>query len=437
MSQNIITRFPPSPTGFLHVGRARTALFNYLFTKHTEGKMVFRIEDTDKERSKKEYEENIIECLEWLGITYDSGPFRQSERNEIYTKYLKKMIENGSAYISKETEGDRSEVIRFKNPNKKITFTDLIRGDVTMDTTDLEDFVIARSMEEPLYHLTVVVDDHEMGVTHVIRGDDGISNTPRQILIQEGIGAQRPLYAHIPLILASDRSKLSGRHGAVSVTEFRDMGYLPEAFINFLALLGWNPGTEQEIFSMDELIKIFSLEKVQKAGAIFNVEKLNWFNKKYIEKLDDATLMKHAEKFIPKDVPQKYLSALAPLIKEKISYFAQIPELFKGELSFVYGTSNYPKEKLMWKQETDISASKNNLKLVIDVISGMKDAEFNAVNIKSQIWPLAEKIGKGNVLWPMRFALSGQDRSPDPFVISAILGKEETVKRLTSAHDAI
>lgn len=399
--------------------------------------MVFRIEDTDKERSKKEYEENIIECLKWLGITYDSGPFRQSERNEIYTKYLKKMLENGSAYISKETEGDRSEVIRFKNPNKKITFTDLIRGDVTMDTTDLEDFVIARSMEEPLYHLTVVVDDHEMGVTHVIRGDDGISNTPRQILIQEGIGAQRPLYAHIPLILAADRSKLSGRHGAVSVTEFRDMGYLPEAFINFLALLGWNPGTEQEIFSMDELVKIFSLEKVQKAGAIFNVEKLNWFNKKYIEKLDNVTLMKHAEKFIPKDVPQKYLSTLAPLIKEKISYFAQIPELFKGELSFVYGTGKYPKEKLMWKQETDISASKNNLKLVIDVISNMKDTQFNAADIKSQIWPLAEKIGKGNVLWPMRFALSGQDRSPDPFVISAILGKEETLARLTSAHDAI
>jgi glutamyl-tRNA synthetase len=401
------------------------------------GKKVFRIEDTDKERSKKEYEENIIECLKWLGITYDSGPFRQSERNEIYTKYLKKMLENGSAYISKETEGDRSEVIRFKNPNKKITFTDLIRGDVTMDTTDLEDFVIARSMEEPLYHLTVVVDDHEMGVTHVIRGDDGISNTPRQILIQEGIGAQRPLYAHIPLILAADRSKLSGRHGAVSVTEFRDMGYLPEAFINFLALLGWNPGTEQEIFSMDELVKIFSLEKVQKAGAIFNVEKLNWFNKKYIEKLDNVTLMKHAEKFIPKDVPQKYLSTLAPLIKEKISYFAQIPELFKGELSFVYGTGKYPKEKLMWKQETDISASKNNLKLVIDVISNMKDTQFNAADIKSQIWPLAEKIGKGNVLWPMRFALSGQDRSPDPFVISAILGKEETLARLTSAHDAI
>ncbi len=437
MPKNIITRFPPSPTGFLHVGRARTALFNYLFTKHNKGKMVFRIEDTDKERSKKEYEENIIECLEWLGITYDSGPFRQSERNEIYQKYIKKMLDNGSAYISKETEGDRSEVIRFKNPNKKITFTDLIRGDVTIDTTDLKDFVIARSMEEPLYHLTVVVDDHEMGVTHVIRGDDGIANTPRQILIQEGIGAERPLYAHIPLILAADRSKLSGRHGAVSVTEFRDMGYLPEAFVNFLALLGWNPGTEQEIFSMDELAKIFSLEKVQKAGAIFNVEKLNWFNKQYLEKLDDVSFLKHAEKFWPKDISSDQKNKLIPLIKEKISHFAQIPELFKGELSFIYGVAKYPKEKLMWKQETDISASKNNLQLVIDIIKSISEETFNSAYIRAQIWPLAEKTGKGNVLWPMRFALSGQDKSPDPFVISALLGKEETLKRLTSAYEAI
>jgi len=244
---NIITRFPPSPTGYLHIGRARTALFNYLFTQKNKGKMVFRIEDTDKERSKKEYEDNIIECLEWLGISYDLGPLRQSERNDIYEKYIKILIDNGSAYVSKENteNGGRSEVIRFKNPNKKISFSDLVRGEVTIDTTDLGDFIIAKSITEPLYHLTVVVDDHEMGITHIIRGEDGISNTPRQILIEEGIGAIRPIYAHIPLILATDKSKLSGRHGAVSVTEFRDMGYLPQAMVNFLALLGWNPGDDR------------------------------------------------------------------------------------------------------------------------------------------------------------------------------------------------
>jgi glutamyl/glutaminyl-tRNA synthetase len=198
----VVTRFPPSPTGYLHIGRARTALFNFLYARQRMGKMVFRIEDTDKERSKKEYEENIIDVLKWLGITYDQGPFRQSERTDIYIGYLKKLIDSGLAYVSKETptEADiaelgpgktlRTEVIRFKNPNKKVKFTDLIRGDIEFDTTDLGDFVIARSMTEPLYHLAVVVDDHEMGITHIIRGEDGISNTPRQILIQEGIGAK-------------------------------------------------------------------------------------------------------------------------------------------------------------------------------------------------------------------------------------------------------
>ncbi len=399
--------------------------------------MVFRIEDTDKERSKKEYEENIIECLEWLGIKYDSGPFRQSERNDTYRKYIKLLIDNGSAYISKETEGDRSEVIRFKNPNKKIKFTDLIRGEVEIDTTDLKDFVIARDMDEPLYHLTVVVDDHEMGITHIIRGDDGISNTPRQILIQEGIGAKRPIYAHIPLILATDRSKLSGRHGAVSVTEFRDLGYLPEAFVNFLALLGWNPGGEQEIYSMDELINIFTLEKVQKAGAIFNIEKLNWFNKKYIEKLDEGTFLQHAKKFMPKDLSEDTLKKILPLLKDKISFFAQIPELFKTELSFIYGVGEYPVEKLMWKQEKDLSASKTHLKSVMEIISEFSEEDFTAEKIKTALWPLAEKHGKGNVLWPTRFALSGQDKSPDPFIISAILGKKETLKRLNTAHERI
>ncbi|MEK7095636.1 MAG: glutamate--tRNA ligase, partial [Patescibacteria group bacterium] len=361
----------------------------------------------------------------------------QSERNDTYRKYIKLLIDNGSAYISKETEGDRSEVIRFKNPNKKIKFTDLIRGEVEIDTTDLKDFVIARDMDEPLYHLTVVVDDHEMGITHIIRGDDGISNTPRQILIQEGIGAKRPIYAHIPLILATDRSKLSGRHGAVSVTEFRDLGYLPEAFVNFLALLGWNPGGEQEIYSMDELINIFTLEKVQKAGAIFNIEKLNWFNKKYIEKLDEGTFLQHAKKFMPKDLSEDTLKKILPLLKDKISFFAQIPELFKTELSFIYGVGEYPVEKLMWKQEKDLSASKTHLKSVMEIISEFSEEDFTAEKIKTALWPLAEKHGKGNVLWPTRFALSGQDKSPDPFIISAILGKKETLKRLNTAHERI
>ena len=208
-TKKIITRFPPSPTGYLHVGSARTALFNYIFAKQNGGEMLFRSEDTDKERSKQEFEDEILESLEWLGIKFDKTKIiRQSERGEIYKRYLEKMIADGTAYISKEIvekEGDRAEVIRFKNQNKGVIFTDTVRGEIKFDTTELGDFVIAKSLSEPLYHLAVVVDDYEMGVTHVIRGEDGISNTPRQILIQEAVGAPRPVYTHMPFSLAPDR----------------------------------------------------------------------------------------------------------------------------------------------------------------------------------------------------------------------------------------
>lgn len=285
--EKIVVRIAPSPTGNLHIGTARTALFNFLFARQNNGTFIVRIEDTDKERSKKEYEDNILDGFKWLGISHDAF-YRQSEREEIYKSYLKKLIEDGYAYISKEEvteEGKRSEVIRFKNPNTKISFFDLIRGEVVFDTTDLGDFVIARSETEPLYHLAVVIDDHEMGVTHVIRGEDHISNTPRQILILEAIGASRPIYGHIPLILGPDRSKMSKRHGATSIAQFRDRGYLPEAIVNYLALLGWNPGTEKEIFDIEELIKIFDVKKIQKGGAIFDEEKLKWVNKEHIKKV--------------------------------------------------------------------------------------------------------------------------------------------------------
>lgn len=281
----------PSPTGKLHIGTARTALFNYLFAKKHGGKFILRIDDTDKERSTKEFEESILESLKWLGIHYDEV-YRQSERTDIYNSYLKKVIDSGKAYVSKEEvkeEGQRSEVIRLKNPNKKVTFKDLVRSEVTFDTTELGDIVIAKSMEEPLYHFTSVVDDHEMGVTHIIRGEDHISNTPRQILIQEAIGAKSPEYAHLPLILAEDRSKLSKRkHGeSVSLDYYRDKGYSPEAINNYMALLGWNPGTEQEIFTLDELIEAFDMSRVHKGGAILDENKLAWVNRKHFNRTRD------------------------------------------------------------------------------------------------------------------------------------------------------
>ena len=452
----IITRFAPSPTGFLHMGGARTALFNHLFTKKLEGKVILRIEDTDKIRSTPEYEASIIDSLKWLNISYDQT-FKQSEREEIYKKYLKKLIDEGKAYISKETQAVedpaigkngkdnsdfRSEVIRFKNPGKKVTFTDLIRGDITFDTTELKDFVIAKSLEEPLYHLAVAVDDFEMGITHVVRGDDHISNTPRQILIQEAIGAPRPIYAHLPIILATDKSKLSKRkHGeAVSLNFYRDKGYIPEAIINFLALLGWNPGTDQELFSIGELEKIFDISKVQKGGAVFNTEKLDWINRQYIAKMTNDEFVTQTEIYIPKwlNTSSVQFKKILPLIKEKIICWSDIQKLFdrEGELSFIKDISDYPASLLLWKKNPDPKASSKHLEAVrtlIEDIQDNNDSEFTVEVIKNAIWAYVETNGKGDVLWPLRVALTGKERSPDPFISSSILGKAETLKRIDLA----
>lgn len=283
--EQVRVRMAPSPTGNLHIGTARTALFNYLFAKKHNGKFILRIDDTDKERSNHEFKQNILNNLEWLGIHYDEL-YRQSERTSIYLAYLVRAIQSQKAYVSKEEikeEGERSEVIRLKNPNKKISFNDFVRGGVTFDTTELGDSVIAKSLKEPHYHFASVVGDFEMKISHIIRGEDHISNTPRQILIQETIGAPRPQYAHLPLILAADRSKLSKRkHGeSVSLNYYKDNSYLPQAILNYLALLGWNPGTDQEIFTLDELIKVFDLSRVHKGGAIFDEKKLAWVNRKH------------------------------------------------------------------------------------------------------------------------------------------------------------
>src|SRR3990167_7560174 len=277
----IKTRIAPSPTGDLHIGTARTALFNYLFTKQNNGKFIVRIEDTDKERSKKEFEDNILEELKWLGLDNDKL-YRQSERTDIYKKYIEKLLKEGRAYLSKEESkakmGKQIEVVRLKNPNKKVEFDDIIRGKIEFDTTELGNFVIAKNINEPLYHLAVVVDDYEMEISHIIRGEDHISNTPRQILIQEALGFYTPMYAHLPLMLNADKSKMSKRAGDVAVSDSHKNGYLPEALINFMALLGWNPGTEKEIFSLAKLVKEFSIEKVRKSGAVFNVQRLDFIN---------------------------------------------------------------------------------------------------------------------------------------------------------------
>ncbi len=436
---SVVTRFPPSPTGPLHVGNVRSALFNYFFARQNGGKFVVRVEDTDKTRSKKEYEDDMLDNLAWLGLTRDGELWHQSERSDVYKKYLHKLIDDGKAYISIETEGENKEVVRFKNPNVVLTFEDIIRGSVTFDTTELGDFIIARNINEPIYHLAVVVDDFEMGITHVIRGEDHVSNTPRQILIQEAIGAPRPTYAHLPLMLAVDKSKLSKRkHGeAVSLRFYRQRGYLPAAVLNFLALTGWNPGTEQEILSLDDLIAQFKLENVQKGGAVFNVEKLDWINREYIKLLTPEERTKLVREFAPAEIFDDVLIKLESVIIDRISAFGEIKDLFAaGEFDYVLSEPVYEAEKLVWK-----AASKEetieHLKKAIELLSNLPNEAIEANEAKELLWPYAEEKGRGNVLWPIRYALSGKDKSPDPFVCAGILGKAVTLQRLETGLQSL
>lgn len=440
-------RFAPSPTGVLHVGGARTALFNFLFARKQGGTFVLRIEDTDRERSKKEFEEDIFDGLAWLSISHDEL-YRQSERTAVYATHVDLLIAQGKAYVSSEevrgevAEGKRSEVIRFKNPRTTVTFTDLIRGDISFDTTELGDFVIAKDRETPLYNLAAVIDDFEMGITHVIRGEDGISNTPRQILIQEAIGAPRPHYAHIPFILAPDRSKLSKRHGAVSVTEYRRDGFLPEAMVNFLALVGWNPGGERELYTLQELIEVFSLNNVQRGGAVFNIEKLRWMNREYLKALSDEELLRRAEPLLPPSVTslegfsrEAFARALA-VLRDRLHTIGDVAALAaQGEFNYFFTAPGYDRTGLLWKQERDFAKTKTRLLRVAQIIDAIDPASFSYDSIGGNVLPYADKEGRGNVLWPMRYALSGRDRSPDPITLASVLGREETLRRLRAAAE--
>ncbi|OGG53454.1 glutamate--tRNA ligase [Candidatus Kaiserbacteria bacterium RIFCSPHIGHO2_02_FULL_55_25] len=428
----VVTRFPPSPTGYFHIGSARTALFNYLFAAHAGGEMRLRFEDTDKERNKDEFEQDILDGLTWLGIPYDAKAItKQSERTDVYSDCIQTLLKSGHAYEAEATtDNPDKKVIRFKNPNTRVTFTDLIRGEVSFDTTDLKDFVIAKSVDAPLYHLAVVVDDHEMGVTHVIRGEDHISNTPRQILILEALGYGRPIYAHIPLILAPDRSKLSKRHGAVSVNEYRLQGFLPEAFVNYLALLGWNPGTEQEIFTFKELIKAFTIERVHKHGAVFDLEKMLWINHEHLRTLSDDEYARRYQEFAGTDLGELPVA----LIKERARTFGEAAELIKnGEFQFMSQDISYEPALLIKGAKTDAPAAKQHLTAVAKLLEGLSGEQFTSEEIKNVIFPYATEEGRGAVLWPLRVALSGREKSPDPFVIASLIGKERTLQRITKA----
>lgn len=441
--KGVVTRFAPSPTGLFQVGGVRSALFNYLYARQHKGVYILRCEDTDPMRSKKEYEDYFLEVFSWLGLEHDEY-YRQSERGAIYRKYLGELISSGKAYLSKENpkkEGGRAEVVRFKNPNIVVTFHDEILGDISVDTTDLGDFVIARDMESPLYHFSVVVDDFAMGITHVIRGKEHVANTPRQILVQEAIGAPRPIYAHLPLILSTDRKKLSKRDPNVTpALTYRDNGYLPEALLNFMALIGWNPGGEQEVFSKEELLKLFSLKRIQRSDGIFNLDKLEWLNKEHIKRLANEALMANIEAHLPVEIKnlsgysREKLTRVAPILAEHITHFGEIASMSAlGELTYYFEAPVYPKERLFWKEERDAAKLLARLYKLKTIIGTIDIENFSKENVKNVIWSYAEEEGRGEVLWPMRFALSGRDKSPDPFQLAEIFGKEETLKRLGNA----
>lgn len=432
-SKRIVTRFAPSPTGHMHTGSYRTAFFAYLFAKRHGGKFILRIEDTDKERSKPEYTDEILRVFEKIGISYDEK-FIQSEHVDRHREILQKLIAEDKAYISHEEAKDGSgvikDIVRFRNPKKVVTFVDLIRGTISTDTTDLGDFVLAKNINEPLFHLAVAVDDHDEGVTHVIRAEEHIANTPRQILIHEALEFDIPQYAHLPLVLAPDKTKMSKRKGAIPVVDYLEMGYLPEALLNAICLCGWNPGTEQEIFSREELEKIFDLDKVQKSGAVFGEDKLDWFNREYIKRLPSEKFWDYVNFWIPEKFKvSRVLEKLESIFRDRIEKFSDIKTLFEtGEFDYFFEGPNIDEKMLPWK-DSSLEKAHEYLKEIKSRLEHLEIWDYES--IKAAIWDYAEKEGRGAVLWPMRVALSGREKSPDPFEIASILGKTETIKRLS------
>jgi len=462
----IRVRIAPSPTGSMHVGTARTALFNWLFAKKNNGVFILRIEDTDKERSKKEYEDSILSGLEWLGLDYAEGPIRQSERRDIYSKYIAKLLESEDAFycdhskeeLDKEKEEQMSNkeaprhrcsyksevrkggIIRFKNPGGKTKFKDLVRGEIEFDADLLGDFSIAKDENTPLYNFAAAVDDHEMQISHVIRGEDHISNTPKQILMQQALGLKQPKYAHLPMILGTDKSKLSKRHGATSLMEYKEMGYLPGAMFNFLTFLGWNPGNNKEILTREEIVEQFSLEAVQKSGAIFNIDKLDWINGEYIRSLPTEKFIQLTRPYLvnifgpgPAKIYDPRIVALEQPRIRKLSEIGESTEFFFND------KLEYDAGLLIWKDMSDeeVRAMLEKLEKLLDEIPDndyAKEKLEEIIMTRAEEWGrVKEKVDRGRVLWPLRVALTGRKASPGPFEVAEILGKKKCLARVREA----
>ena len=457
------TRFAPSPTGYLHIGGVRTALFNWLFTRHSGGAFILRVEDTDKERSTEESTAAILDGMAWLGLTVDEGPFFQSERYDIYREEVEKLLASGHAYrcyctpdeLKQRRERARIEgrppkydgrcrglnnppdgpsAVRFKVEPGRTSFKDLIKGPIAFDHDEIEDLVILRSDNTPTYNLCVVIDDALMGLTHIIRGDDHINNTPKQILLYKALGYDLPEFAHLPMILGSDKTRLSKRHGASSVLAYKEMGYLPGALINYLARLGWSHG-DQEIFSLEELIEKFTLDHVGKSSGVFNPEKLKWLNQQYIKNSPAGELAEpligHLKELGVETEPGVRLEAIIDTLKERSE---TLKDMAEGALFYFVDEFTYDEKaagKFLKPEKVDILASlAARLEKISDLNTEIVESIF--INIMAE-----HDLKLGKVAQPVRVALTGGTVSPGIFETVAALGKEKTLKRLQKALDYI
>ncbi len=457
-SRKVRVRFAPSPTGLLHIGGARTALFNWFFAKANGGEFVLRMEDTDKERSMREFEKDIKDSLAWLGITWDEI-YRQSEREEIYKKYLENLLKDNWIYhcfctkedletqrqamlsqglaprysgicrtrkiseIEKKLKNGDNYVLRFKVRETKIEFEDLIRGKITFDTSLIGDFVVARGLNSPLYNFAVVIDDALTEITHVIRGEEHISNTPRQILLANALNLDIPQFAHLPIILNADRSKMSKRFTDTALSYYIKQGYIREALINFMAYLGWHPKENKDIMNVDEIINEFELGRVGKGGAIFNIDKLEWLNSQYIQSMAPEKFIVLAKAFLPDE--WKLTPRMAESTKTRVKKLSDV----KGLVDFYFELPNYSADMLLWK-DNNLKDTVGNLRKIYKLIESMQENKFKALPLEGFIMPKLPEGGRGDILWPLRVSLSGKKKSPSPFEIMEVLEKKESLKRI-------
>ncbi len=461
------TRFAPSPTGYLHIGGARTALFNYLFARHHGGKFILRIEDTDRERSTPEAIDAILASMKWLELDWDEGPYFQTQRYPLYKEKVQELLSEGKAYrcicTPEELEAKRQAAqrekrkpaydgtcrlrppairvgqpytVRFRSPREGTTLVDdAVKGEVAFDNGELDDLIIARSDGTPTYNFCVVVDDVDMRITHVIRGDDHLANTPRQALLYQALGYPTPQFAHVPLILGTDKARLSKRHGATSVMAYKDMGYFPEALVNYLVRLGWSHG-DQEIFSRAELIEKFTLETVGKSAGIFNPEKLLWLNSHYMKTLPLSRLADEVAPFIAAKgypVPQdkNWLERMLATLTERAKTVAELVEMGRFYLTDEIKIDEKAAKKFLTREAAE---PLEELTKELETLADFSERELEQVFTKT----LQKKnLPLGKLAQPVRVALTGSTASPGIYEVIAVLGKERTLKRLKKALDSI